>query len=167
MPNKKLLFVCTGNTCRSSMAAALARRALAERGLTGRVEVISAGLFARPGDPASPRAVAVMGEWGIDLHRHRARQLTPRDVAGADLVLVMTAGHHRQVRQMVPEAGDRIHTLAAYAGVDADVPDPFGRPLEAYRRCAVDLRLLVERAVDRLAGEWFSGRTGGRGAGPA
>lgn len=164
---KKLLFVCTGNTCRSSMAAALARRALAERGLSGRVAVFSAGLFAWPGDPASPQAMTVMREMGIDLHQHRARQLTPQDVAAADLVLVMTAGHHRQVRQLAPEAGDRIHTLAAYAGADADVDDPFGQSLEAYRRCAADLRILIERVVDRLAGKWFPGLPGTRGAGPA
>lgn len=147
------------------MAVALARRELAERGLAELVEVASAGLYARPGEGPSPQAVAVMGELGIDLRGHRAGQLTPQDAAGADLVLVMTAGHRRAVREMAPEAGDKIHTLAAYAGEEKDVPDPFGGSTAVYRRCVAEMRPLVARAVDRLIREWFPERAGDEAGG--
>ncbi len=150
---RKILFVCTGNTCRSSMAEALARDMVARKGLQGEIEVVSAGIAALPGSEASPQAVAVMEEMGLDLRSHRASLLTRRDVEEADLVLTMTRGHKKMVREMAPDLAEKIFTLAEYAGRGGDVPDPFGGPVDVYRQCAGELRYLISLALDRLAAE--------------
>ncbi|NLW07860.1 MAG: low molecular weight protein arginine phosphatase, partial [Clostridia bacterium] len=86
-----ILFVCTGNTCRSSMAAAIAKHLAAERGLD--IPIASAGIAARAGDPATPAAVEALAAMGIELGDHRARSLEAVMVHSADTILAMTARH--------------------------------------------------------------------------
>lgn len=147
----KILFVCTGNTCRSCMAEALAGRLLEDRfGTGGEVEVCSAGLAASPRDAASPFAVEAMAWKGIDMSDHRAALLTPEKLLEADLVLTMTRGHREQVNAMFPGHAEKVFTLADYAGSGSDVPDPIGQPLETYRQCAGRLEEMILRVLDKL-----------------
>jgi protein arginine phosphatase len=146
----RVLFVCTGNICRSPMAAAIARRFLDERG-RGDVEVASAGTAAWDGAPASEGAYLVSLEHDLDLSAHRARQLTSDLVADADLVLGMSA-HHVERATALGGAG-KSHLLGAYAGrtaADAQVDDPFGGDLEEYRTTFERLEALLAGAVARL-----------------
>jgi protein-tyrosine-phosphatase len=148
-----LLFVCTGNTCRSAIAAALAREVADARGLT-HLEISSAGTSAAEGQPASDGAVLVGLERQLDLTGHRARQLTPELVDAADLILVM-GPHHLERVEALGGAG-KAHLLTAYSSRGADehaVSDPFGGDLEGYRATVVELDAEIRRAVDRLAGE--------------
>ncbi|OPZ74751.1 MAG: Low molecular weight protein-tyrosine-phosphatase YwlE [Firmicutes bacterium ADurb.Bin456] len=157
----KILFVCTGNTCRSSMAAGLARKILEERGLGG-IQVASAGIAAFPGERATREAMAAAAEMGICLLDHRATPLTHDDIREASLVLTMTTVHREYIKELFPQHSEKIHTLAGYAGTTGDIPDPLGYPLDAYRECARRLEVLITRSAARLEPEYRVCKLNGR-----
>lgn len=147
-----VLFVCSGNTCRSPLAEALFRRMLAEAG-RGDVTVGSAGSAAIDGAAASDGAYLVALEQGLDLTAHRARLLTPEIAAEADLVLAMSRGHLARLERL--GAAGRAHLLGEFAGLagpDAEVRDPFGSDVETYRATLDQLRRMLTAARDRLLG---------------
>ena len=146
---KKILFVCTGNTCRSSMAEALARVMAEKMDITG-VIFASAGVMAWPGEKASEQAIQALSEQGIDLSHHRASRLTPELVLEADLVLTMTEAHRQQILNILPQAKEKVFTLGSYAGASRDISDPYGSPVEVYRICAEELATHIKTALNKF-----------------
>ncbi len=146
-----LLFVCTGNTCRSPMAEMLCRKLLAgqlkcrldeleDRG----VVVMSAGVSAMSGIGATPEAVQVMADRGLDLSGHITQPVNERLVRHADLIFTMTAGHRQALVSLWPDAAERTFMLC---GDHVDVADPIGGPRELYRRCADQLEAAIRRII--------------------
>jgi protein-tyrosine phosphatase len=139
---KRILMVCTGNICRSPMAEVLLAKRL--RDLGWEVAVESAGLAALVGHRADPTARALMGAHGLDLERHRARQLTPELIRSFELILVMEAAQQRAVEAMHQSARGRVHRLGCIGKFD--VPDPYRQERQAFERSLA----LIERGLDQL-----------------
>ena len=146
----RLLFVCTGNTCRSPLAEALARREAIERGMVD-VEVASAGTSAWDGASASDGALLVALERGLDLSAHRAQQLSRDVVAAQDLILTMGPHHLERVEAL--GGVHHAHLLSSYASAGErsnPISDPFGGDLDVYRETFRELERDVRRVFDRL-----------------
>ncbi|HQA56596.1 MAG TPA: low molecular weight protein arginine phosphatase [Acetivibrio sp.] len=163
---RKILFVCTGNTCRSSMAEGLFNH-IAKNGVDGMEDytALSAGIFAFEGDGANPKAIKVLKEgYGIDISSHRARRIKKSDVEDAHIILTMTKDHKNTLVGIFPEAKDKTWTLKEYASgkksgentqdsFEWDIPDPYGMPEEVYERCALTLKEAIDRLILRLKEE--------------
>ncbi|HEX7090626.1 MAG TPA: low molecular weight protein arginine phosphatase [Longimicrobiales bacterium] len=145
-----ILFVCTGNTCRSPMAEAIARRMFEERGWT-HVSVASAGIGAATGAPAAEHALRVAAEHGLDLTGHASRPLTPDTVAWADVILVMGPSHIAAVCEM--GGADKVAMVTDFRdgeGLGAPIADPFGADEEAYRVAYDELEDAIAAVRSRL-----------------
>lgn len=145
-----ILFVCTGNLCRSPMAAGLLRQRLAQDGLDKRYTVQSAGVWAADGQPASANSVTVMTERGVDISDHRAQLLNANLVAEADLILVASREHQQMIANTWPQYRWKVHRLSEMAGKNRDLEDPYGGTLAEYRACADTIAGYLQRGLDRI-----------------
>ena len=141
-----IVFVCTGNTCRSPMAEGMFRALGGEEKLG--MKAASAGMFAHNGMSATPYAVEAMKEYGADLSMHQARQITPEIVANAKYLFCATAAHYDHLIQMYPEAESKTYLL-----MQTDVNDPFGGNLMTYRACAAQIHEGVQTLIAQLEGK--------------
>jgi len=145
-----ILFICTGNTCRSPMAQAIALALLDARRLVIPVRVRSAGLYAAHGAPMTSTAREALEGQGITPRPHSATLADKAEILSADLVFTMTSSHKAEAIDIAPEAEGRIHTLDP-AG--ADVPDPVGGPLSLYDQTAQRIKTLIEARLDQFLPE--------------
>lgn len=145
-----ILVVCTGNICRSPMAAGLLRARLAQDEKREDWRVISAGTWAVGGRRASAYAVAEMDERGIDISTHRSQAVDATLMERADLVLVMTSGHAEALSVAFPDQSHKVHRLSEMTGQAYDIADPYGGTRLEYAYLAQELEQLIDEGYERI-----------------
>lgn len=153
--HQTLLFVCSGNTCRSPIAASLARRMLAQRLGCGvgdlrkhGFEVLSAGLHASEGQRASPEAIEAAKEHGADISRHRTRKLTAELINASDMIFCMEDFQIAEVRRLAASTAGKVQRLEELG----EIPDPVGAGSDAYRKTAERIEAALAAQLDKELG---------------
>ncbi len=152
---RNILFVCTGNTCRSPMAEAYFKHLTVLHGLSD-IHAASAGVAAFDGEKASPQALFALSLHGIDGTRHRSQAVTETLVSQADFIYAMTHSHKQKLVNAFPPSAERVCTLLSLLESDADLPDPFGGSSEEYVRCLNRMIPALEKLVGRLQSQQYS-----------
>lgn len=140
-----ILFVCTGNTCRSPMAAAIMQHLCNEDGLDIRIE--SAGLLAADGEPATKEAILALAELEISLEGHKSQPVTEELIKKSDLIITMTEAHKMLLADL---AGEKTRTICELADIDGEISDPYGGDLEDYKETANKLYIALSHIEDNF-----------------
>lgn len=149
----KIMFVCTGNICRSAMAHWMMKKKLEKNNIKD-IEVYSSGIYAQNGDTSTYEAIEVMKEYNIDLKKHRATNTVNSNIMDMDLIFGMTDAHKEELLYLYPELKGKVFTLKEYVKYQKDghsninIKDPWGFDIETYRACSAEieecLNLLIE-----------------------
>lgn len=150
-PPQSVLFICTGNICRSTLAEYMFRKMLADAGL-GHVRVFSAGVAAYPDTPSPAEALKTLKARGLDGASHKAQLISGELIDQADLILTMEAGHQMAVVRKFPRAVGKTYVLKSFAGAEGprDVPDPMGEDLGVFEVCAVDIEGALKKLLEKV-----------------
>jgi len=150
---ERLLFVCTGNICRSPMAEGLMIERLSQEGRQY-LSVSSAGIFANTGNPPEPFAVQVAREAGVDISGHRARVVNNESLSWADIVLVMESAQREFVSMVFPTQSAKVTLLGDFnrsRGGGGEIEDPYGSSIEVYRTCFGEIEEVIDGLIQFFA----------------
>lgn len=144
-----ILFVCTGNTCRSSMAQYLMAEMLKKNSIEG-INVASAGVAVFAPSSASENAIKAMKHEGINILSHFSRQIDEDIINDSDVILTMTKRHKQVLNQLFQNYSNKIFTLGEYVRLQKDIADPYGGSLATYFKCRDELKDMLELLITKL-----------------
>ena len=149
----RVMFVCTGNICRSAMAEGILKKLVKENNLN--IEVCSCGVYAGDGDYASFNAIEAAKYYDVDISNHKATNIRNSQIEEMDIILCATNSHKNVVISMYPNLMNKVYTMKEYAGLDKDgkdmdVKDPWGYDMETYRRCIQEISLCIEKIIEKI-----------------
>lgn len=148
----KVMFVCTGNICRSAMADGMLKKMAIDRNL--RLEVYSCGIYAEDGDYATYNAIYVAKDYDVDISSHRATNIRKSKIKEMDIILCATKSHKEAVIYMYPELEGKVYTMKEYAGIDnngqdMDIKDPWGYDIEIYNNCISEIEKCLQKILEK------------------
>lgn len=153
-----ILFVCTGNTCRSPMAEGIFKALLKDNNIDN-INVSSAGISTFEGDSANEKAIYTLRNKGIDIKSHKSRQITKEIIENSDLILTMTKSHKRMILNALPEYLNKVFTIKEYVyinnneeltGKNLDIADPYGLDYNIYEKCAAEIEENLKKIIEIL-----------------
>ena len=147
----KIMFICTGNICRSAMAHAMLAKKSKEQNKN--IEVYSCGVYAENGDIPTYEGTQTMKDYGIDLSTHRATNIRNSNIKDMDVILCATKSHKDIVLSMYPNLKDKVFTMKEYAGYpkdDLDIKDPWGYGIDVYKKCAKEIENCINKMLIKL-----------------
>ncbi len=153
----KIMFICTGNICRSAMAHKLMEKKVKDNNLKD-IQIYSCGVYAIDGDMPTYNAEAVMEEYEVDIKSHKATNIRNSKIEEMDLILCATVSHKNSVVQMYPHLKEKIYTIKEYIREngnnenkeDIDIQDPWGYDIEVYRFCASQIDMCLEKLIEKI-----------------
>lgn len=148
----KIMFICTGNICRSAMAHKLLEKKLEEKQIND-IQVYSSGIYAENGDTSTYNAIETMKEYGVDLKSHIATNIKNSEIDKMDLILCATLSHKREVLYLYPGLQGKVYTMKEYVGDDKetkDISDPWGYDLTTYQRCALEINEILDKLMEKI-----------------
>lgn len=148
----KIMFICTGNICRSAMAHKLMEKKIQDEGIHN-IEIYSCGIFAEDGDGSTYNAIEAMKEYDVNLKEHRATNIRNSQIKEMDLILCATKSHKNSVLQMYKELEGKVYTIKEYIKPDEkdlDIKDPWGYDIDVYRFCASEIDKCLDELIKKL-----------------
>ena len=149
----KIMFICTGNICRSAMAEGMLKKIASDKKLN--IEVYSCGIYAEDGDYATYNAIEAAKYYDVDISKHRATNIKNSKIQEMDVILCATTSHKNMVKTMYPDLVNKVYTMKEYAkidknGQDMDIKDPWGYDIDVYKRCIQEINICLEKMINKL-----------------
>lgn len=151
----KIMFVCTGNICRSPMAHHYMQKRVKDLNIEDNFLISSCGVYACSGEKATQNAIFVMKEYDVDMENHRATNIADTNIEHYDYIITLTTRHKEQIRYFYPKLGDNIYTLREFVDdkeIYKNIDDPWGLNITVYKDCALEIVEKVDKLIEKLRG---------------